>query len=124
MSTAEHANSEPTPPGPSCRLAVYGTLAPGRSNHHQLSGLSGRWIEGTVHGRLLQQAWRATPGYPVIVLDPDGPAVGVQLFESSNLPDHWSRLDEFEGSGYQRAVTTVSTTEGYLMASIYERALP
>ena len=34
------------------RLAVYGTLAPGRPNHHQLSALSGRWSEGHVRGQL------------------------------------------------------------------------
>jgi gamma-glutamylcyclotransferase (GGCT)/AIG2-like uncharacterized protein YtfP len=102
---------------------VYGSLAPGRPNHQQLNGLSGRWIEGTVRGQLLQEGWGAELGYPGIVLDLDGPAVGVQLFESSDLPDHWTRLDEFEGSGYRRTVTTVSTAEGDLLASIYILAL-
>ena len=27
---------------PTCRLITYGTLAPGRANHHQLDGLDGR----------------------------------------------------------------------------------
>lgn len=99
-----------------CRLAVYGTLGPGRPNHHQLSGLSGRWIEGTVRGQLLEEGWGAELGYPGIVLDLDGPTVGVQLFESS---DHWTSLDEFEGSSYRRTVTAVSTAEGNLLASIY-----
>jgi gamma-glutamylcyclotransferase (GGCT)/AIG2-like uncharacterized protein YtfP len=62
-------------------------------------------------------------GYPGIVLDVDGPTVGVQLFESSDLPNHWTRLDEFEGSGYRRTVTTVSTAEGDLLASIYALAV-
>jgi gamma-glutamylcyclotransferase (GGCT)/AIG2-like uncharacterized protein YtfP len=35
------------------------------------------------------------------------------------LPGHWSRLDEFEGPGYQHVVATVETTEGDLDASIY-----
>ena len=102
-----------------CRLAVYGTLAPGRPNHHQLCGLSGRWIKGTVRGELRPEGWGTEFGYLGLVLDPDGPTVGVQLFDSPDLPDHWSRLDEFEGSGYRRTVTAVSTTEGRLMASIY-----
>lgn len=123
MSTEESANSAPVSCGAICRFAVYGTLAPGRPNHHQLSGLSGRWIEGIVRGQLLQEGWGAEVGYPGIVLDVDGPTVGVQLFESSDLPDHWTRLDEFEGSGYRRAVTAVSTAEGDLMASIYVLAL-
>jgi len=29
------------------RLATYGTLAPGRPNHHHLDGLDGRWFDGT-----------------------------------------------------------------------------
>ena len=123
MSTAESANSAQVSRGSICRLAVYGSLAPGRPNHHQLNDLSGRWIDGTVRGQLLQEGWGAEFGYPGILLDLDGPAVGVQLFESSDLPNHWTRLDEFEGSGYRRTVTTVSTAEGDLLASIYVLAL-
>ena len=123
MSTAESADSAQVSRGSIRRLAVYGTLAPGRPNHHQLSGLSGRWVEGTVRGQLLEEGWGAEVGYPGIVLDRDGPTVGVQLFESSDLPDHWTRLDEFEGSAYRRTVTTVSTAEGDLLASIYVLAL-
>jgi gamma-glutamylcyclotransferase (GGCT)/AIG2-like uncharacterized protein YtfP len=119
MSTAESNIPAPDSDGAARRLAVYGTLAPGRPNHHQLSGLSGRWIEGTVRGELFQVGWGADLGYPAIVLDVDGPIVDVQVFESSDLPDHWARLDEFEGSGYRRTVTPVGTAEGDLWASIY-----
>lgn len=119
MSTAESDNPPQNLPGPTCRLAVYGTLAPGRPNHHQLKALSGRWIEGTVRGQLLQEGWGAAIGYPGIVLDVDGPTVDVRLFESADLPDHWARLDEFEGAGYRRTITPVSTAEGDLSASIY-----
>jgi len=124
MSTADSAKSKQVPRGSICRFAVYGSLAPGRPNHDQLNDISGRWIEGTVRGLLLQEGWGAELGYPGIVLDPDGPTVGVQLFESADLPDHWTRLDEFEGSGYRRKVTAVSTAEGDLQASIYVLALP
>jgi gamma-glutamylcyclotransferase (GGCT)/AIG2-like uncharacterized protein YtfP len=123
MSTAESTDPAQVSRGSICRLAVYGTLAPGRPNHHQLRGLSGRWIEGTVRGRLLQEGWGAGLGYPGIVLHADGPTVGVQLFDSPDLPDHWTRLDEFEGSGYRRTVTAVSTAEGDLSAYIYVLAL-
>lgn len=101
------------------RLATYGTLAPGQPNHHQLDGLDGRWLRGHVHGRLVDAGWGASLGYPGLVLDPDGPAVDVSVFESGDLPQHWARLDEFEGSGYQRAPTTVRTAEGNLDAFIY-----
>lgn len=107
------------PDGPGRRLAVYGTLAPGQPNHHQLSGLAGQWIEGTVRGHLHPEGWGAALGYPGIVLDIDGPTVDVQLFDSTDLQDHWTRLDEFEGSGYRRTVTTVSTAGGELRTSIY-----
>ena len=119
MSTSDSGNSAQASCGAVCRFAVYGSLAPGRPNHHQLSGLSGRWIEGTVRGQLHQDGWGAELGYPGVVIDPDGPTVGVQVFESPDLPDHWTRLDTFEGSGYQRAVTAVNTAEGELLASIY-----
>jgi len=119
MSTAESNNTAQVSCGSNRRLAVYGTLAPGRPNHHQLRGLSGRWIEGTVRGQLLQEGWGAEHGYPGLILDPDGPTVDVQLLESSDLPEQWTRLDEFEGSGYRRTVTTVSTGEGDLSAFIY-----
>ena len=101
------------------RLATYGTLAPGRPNHHQLDGLDGRWFDGRVHGTLVQAGWGAGLGYPALTLDPHGPAVDVSVFESVDLPAHWSRLDEFEGPGYQRVATTVRTPAGDVEASIY-----
>lgn len=84
------------------RLAVYGTLAPGRPNAHVLSPLRGTWTPGVVRGTLYADGWGAALGYPGIVLDPDGPAVPVQLFTSEQLPAHWARLDDFEGEGYVR----------------------
>ncbi|HEU0142124.1 MAG TPA: gamma-glutamylcyclotransferase [Bryobacteraceae bacterium] len=104
---------------PDMRLATYGTLAPGRVNHHHLAGLSGRWQRGAVRGRLVDAGWGSALGFPALVLDPMGPLVDVYLFESSDLPDHWFRLDEFEGPGYTRVVTQVSTADGELGAWIY-----
>jgi gamma-glutamylcyclotransferase (GGCT)/AIG2-like uncharacterized protein YtfP len=94
------------------RLATYGTLSPGRVNHHELSGLKGTWRRGTVRGRLADAGWAAQLGYPALILDPQGPLVDVHLFESSDLPEHWSRLDEFEGAAYRRVVTQVVTSDG------------
>ena len=101
------------------RLAVYGTLAPGRSNHHQLAGLEGRWRKGTVRGRLFESGWGAALGYPGLILDEQGEAVEVQLFESPDLPAHWQRLDEFEGVGYQRVTAAVAVGEETAPAFIY-----
>ena len=101
------------------RLATYGTLAPGRPNHHQLAGLTGRWLRGTIRGRLVEAGWGADLGFPGLVLDEGGPAIAVQLFESPDLPRHWGRLDAFEGPGYRRVAVSVHTDEGELDACIY-----
>lgn len=101
------------------RLATYGTLAPGRLNNDQLADLKGFWRQGTVRGRLVEAGWGAELGYPGLILDPSGQVIEVYIFESSELPNHWLRLDEFEGVGYRRVVTQVCTVDGDLDASIY-----
>ena len=101
------------------RLAVYGTLAPGQPNHHELAELRGSWRQGTVRGWLGPVGWAAPLGYPGLVLDSTAPPVPVYVFESSELPDHWSRLDEFEGAEYRRVVTQVRTDDGDVPAWIY-----
>lgn len=110
--------------GPEIRLATYGTLAPGRPNHHQLSDVPGRWFAGHVRGSLVDAGWGAATGYPGLILDSNGPAVEVFVFESRALPDHWDRLDAFEGPGYRRVVVDVSTDGGVVPASIYALADP
>jgi gamma-glutamylcyclotransferase (GGCT)/AIG2-like uncharacterized protein YtfP len=115
----KHRRADDGRGGAARRLVTYGTLAPGRPNHHQLAGLEGRWLWGAVTGTLVPAGWGAELGFPALVLDPDAPEVEVQLFESSDLPGHWSRLDDFEGPGYERVVTTVRTERGLLEASIY-----
>jgi gamma-glutamylcyclotransferase (GGCT)/AIG2-like uncharacterized protein YtfP len=68
---------------------------------------------------LIDAGWGAGLGYPALVLDPDGSAIRVDVFESVDLPAPWARLDAFEGPGYQRVVTTVRTSTGDVDASIY-----
>ena len=114
----------PPPDHADTRLATYGTLAPGRVNHHQLAALPGRWLEGSVTGRLVEAGWGAKLGYPGLVLDlagfdPAAGAIAVHLFESPELPGHWPRLDAFEGEGYRRVAAPVATGEGLLAAWIY-----
>jgi len=106
------------------RLVTYGTLAPGKPNHHHLEQVQGRWLQGHVHGNFNEAGWGAALGYPALVLDQDGPAVRVHVFESADLPAHWPRLDAFEGPGYRRVVVTVHTDEGELEAHIYALAQP
>lgn len=101
------------------RLAVYGTLAPGRPNHGQLAHLAGRWISGLVRGHLRQAGWGADLGFPGLVLDDAGEAIEVQILESDHLSTEWPRLDEFEGPGYRRVVTSARTAAGWVTAHIY-----
>ena len=100
-------------------LATYGSLAPGRSNHHQLSNLRGEWSIGTVRGKLVEKGWGAALGYPALVIDAGGDKIEVHLFRSADLPKHWSRLDDFEGSEYCRAAVQVETADGLIDAWIY-----
>jgi gamma-glutamylcyclotransferase (GGCT)/AIG2-like uncharacterized protein YtfP len=110
--------------GADMRLATYGTLAPGRPNHGELSDLPGRWLVGRVRGSLVDAGWGAKFGYPALILDPDGSLIDVDVFESPALPQHWHRLDAFEGPGYRRVAVDVATAEGVLSASIYVVAEP
>ena len=103
------------------RLATYGTLRPGEVNHHQLDGLSGVWRHGRVRGRLVP-AGQAELGHRALVLDPEAPEVELSLFESPDLPDHWARLDAFEGPGYRRVAIRVETADGEIEAWIYAAA--
>ena len=101
------------------RLAVYGTLAPGRPNHGQLAHLPGRWFGGVVHGHLFAAGWGADLGFPGLVLDDDGDEVQVQILESAGLVTEWPRLDAFEGPGYRRDVVEAHTATGLVAAQIY-----
>lgn len=104
------------------RLAVYGSLAPGRPNHHHLAPLGGNWTSGVVRGRLVAEGWGAAIGFPGLVLDPGGEAIAVQVLESDALDAHWTSLDAFEGAGYRRVSITVETEGGQVEAWIYALA--
>ena len=44
------------------RLFVYGTLAPGRENHHVMRGIEGSWESATITGELISEGWGAALG--------------------------------------------------------------
>lgn len=107
------------------RLFVYGTLAPGRPNEHVLADVPGEWQPATVAGRLFQEGWGAAAGYPGIVLDEHGDEVYGFLFSSESLDQHWARLDEFEGEGYERVLTLAKLQDGATVeAYIYKLSDP
>ena len=102
------------------KLFVYGTLAPGRPNHHILGKLAGTWEQATVKGTLRQAGWGADMGYPGINLDKHGDEIQGFLFSSEKLPEFWAWLDEFEGPAYKRVLTEVKLTDDRtVLANIY-----
>jgi gamma-glutamylcyclotransferase (GGCT)/AIG2-like uncharacterized protein YtfP len=101
------------------RLAVYGTLAPGESNHGVVAGLQGTWTRGLFHGELHATGWGSTYGFPALRWRPDAPPVRVRLLTSADLPAAWTRLDRFEGPGYRRIVVPVTQREDRILANIY-----
>lgn len=97
------------------RLAVYGSLAPGAANERLLATCPGTWSRGTVTG------WRAQREHPVLTFDPTAPAVPVQVLHSDALPEHWPRLDAFEGDEYRRILVPVALPAGGgTVANLYE----
>jgi gamma-glutamylcyclotransferase (GGCT)/AIG2-like uncharacterized protein YtfP len=88
-------------------LAVYGTLAPGRPNHHVVAPLGGEWTEGVIEGDLHPVGWAATYGYPAFLPRPGGPAVPVHVLTAPTLAAAWPELDDFEGPGYRRILVPV-----------------
>lgn len=103
------------------RLFVYGTLAPGRPNAHVLAHVPGEWQPATVTGTLLEMGWGAAIGYPGIILDEHGREVEGFLFSSESLVDHWARLDQFEGEGYERVLATVKLRDGTVVGAYIYR---
>jgi gamma-glutamylcyclotransferase (GGCT)/AIG2-like uncharacterized protein YtfP len=92
-------------------LATYGTLAPGRPNHHVVAPLGGEWAEGLLEGDLIPLGWGAELGYPGFRPRAGGEAVGVWVLTASRLADAWPELDHFEGEGYRRILVPVFAKE-------------
>ncbi|TQV89382.1 gamma-glutamylcyclotransferase family protein [Aliikangiella coralliicola] len=93
------------------RLFVYGTLAPGEPNEHILQKLVGTWQSGFVRGKLYPQGWGAVQGYPAMVPDETGDKISGFVFSSTQLSEHWKRLDEFEGEEYERVLVEVELAD-------------
>ncbi|MDO4223819.1 MAG: gamma-glutamylcyclotransferase [Acinetobacter sp.] len=101
------------------QLFVYGTLAPNRPNAHILEDVKGTWTPATIRGRLIPNGWGAALGYPAVIPDADGDIVKGFLFSSKELNEHWQRLDDFEGEGYERVIVNVSVGDGETQAYVY-----
>jgi gamma-glutamylcyclotransferase (GGCT)/AIG2-like uncharacterized protein YtfP len=109
------------------RLAVYGSLAPGRQNHHIVVPLGGTWTQGIVNGDLVTCGWGAAVGYPALYLRERGPAVPVHVLASDALRRTWPELDSFEGVEYCRVLAAVWSDDSpqrelVSVANVYEAA--
>ena len=103
------------------RLAVYGSLIPGRSNAGVLDGMGGEWEAGCVHGHLHDRGWGSESGYPGLIWSPGGPEVAVHLLVSPQLVEQWPRLDAFEGDEYCRVLVPVyRASQLTAVANLYE----
>ena len=99
-------------------LATYGTLAPGRSNHHHLSELRGEWSIGTVRGKFVDKGWGATLGYPALVLDADGDTIEVHIsdrrtFRNIGAASTILREASIVALPFKLRRTTVSSMRGF-----------
>ena len=99
---------------PHRRLAVYGTLAPGRSNDHMLSQLDGQWLDGHVRGEVQER-----DGFPVFSWR-NGPSVPVRILDAPALSQTFERLDQFEGAKYRRILVPVQVKDQRVICNIYE----
>jgi gamma-glutamylcyclotransferase (GGCT)/AIG2-like uncharacterized protein YtfP len=112
------------------RLAVYGSLAPGRQNHHIVEPLGGTWSEGVVEGDLVTYGWGAALGFRALYPRAGGPAVRVHVLASKKLEQTWADLDAFEGAEYRRVLVPVWSASAAIedslltVANLYEAASP
>lgn len=87
-------------------LFVYGTLAPNCANHHIMTPIpNGEWQAAYAFGKLLPNGFGKATGYPAFIPnDKNGERIDGFIFTSPELQNHWDRLDEFEGGGYDRII--------------------
>lgn len=108
---------------PSRRLAVYGSLAPGKKNHHVIAGMEGSWRNAVLRGSLLNEGWGAGEGFPGFLWDGTNTPLAAQVFSSPDLPHYWPRLDEFEGEEYQRILVPAEVDGGAIeICNVYALA--
>jgi gamma-glutamylcyclotransferase (GGCT)/AIG2-like uncharacterized protein YtfP len=99
---------------PSCKLLVYGTLAPGEVNHSVIADVPGKWQDCRLQGEI-----GTSSDLPILSLHTSGKEMCAKFFMSDKLPDHWQRLDQFEGSSYWRSLVPVQTENGMAICNAY-----
>ena len=66
-------------------LLVYGTLAPGESNHYMMKDIPGVWKTAYFKGIVLKKDWGKWNGYPGIILDNEADEINGYVFSSKDL---------------------------------------
>ena len=95
-------------------LIIYGTLAPGRQNHHIIAHIKGDWKEGIIRGKLETKGWGANMGYNAfkhVSIELQETIKAFVLF-SDELVANWKMLDEFEGDEYKRILAKYELDNG------------
>lgn len=104
-------------------LIIYGSLAPGESNHSVMNPIKGEWKKAIIKGKLQEGGWGSSLGYNgfIPVNDEEAEIINCYVLFSEDLTSHWDYLDDFEGDGYIRIQTEykLKTNEkgiGYIYA--------
>ncbi|MFD2943443.1 gamma-glutamylcyclotransferase family protein [Flavobacterium notoginsengisoli] len=95
-------------------LIIYGSLAPGQSNHSVMDPIKGEWQKATIKGKLKEGGWGSSLGYNGFILMPEDEAemINCYVLFSEDLTANWDYLDEFEGDGYIRIETEYELETG------------
>lgn len=98
-------------------LVAYGSLKPNEANHHVVSSIRGEWLDGWITGEMGN--WG--PYLLYVPTENGGTKLPVKILISSDLPAHWARLDEFEGSAYERIECDIETEQGLMRGFVYAK---
>lgn len=104
-------------------LIIYGSLAPGETNHHIISHINGIWLKAFIKGKIIDNGWSTRTGYPEFQrIDDSSERVEVLAFISEDLEKYWDYIDEFEGTEqYKRVTISCELENGKVVdAFIYE----
>ena len=99
---------------PEKSLIIYGTLAPGKPNHHIVENIKGEWIKAIVRGKLENKGWGADLGYKAFrhTNIEEQVKIDAYILLSEELVANWHYLDEFEGNGYKRILAKYELENG------------
>lgn len=100
---------------PENKLIIYGTLAPGKPNHHKISHIKGDWKSAVLKGgKLESKGWGADLGFNGYVPAKENEQTNISCYVlfSDGLIKYWEFLDEFEGVGYKRILAEYELGNG------------